>query len=75
MNKSFLWLAICLLQKSSLDVMDTEIENNLNLKKKRKKISDSKSQFNKVLNKPAAQAAGADPSRCNSTNRLNPPLQ
>ena len=27
------------------------------------------------LNKPAAQAAGADPSRCNSTNRQNPPLQ
>ena len=26
-------------------------------------------------NKPAAQAAGADPSRCNSTNRPNPPLQ
>ena len=26
-------------------------------------------------NKPAAQAAGADPFRCNSINRLNPPLQ
>ena len=26
-------------------------------------------------NKTAAQAAGADPSRCNSTNRPNPPLQ
>ena len=24
------------------------------------------------INKPAAQAAGADPSRCNSTNRQNP---
>ena len=28
-----------------------------------------------IGNKPAAQAAGADPSRCNSTNRPNPPLQ
>ena len=27
------------------------------------------------LNKHAAQAAGADPSKCNSTNRQNPPLQ
>ena len=27
------------------------------------------------LNKPAAQAAGADPSRCNSTNSQNPPFQ
>ena len=27
------------------------------------------------LNKPAAQASGADPSRCSSTNRQNPPLQ
>ena len=27
------------------------------------------------INKPAAQAAGADPSRCNTTNRQNPPLQ
>ena len=27
------------------------------------------------LNKPAAQAAGADPFRYNSTNRQNPPLQ
>ena len=26
-------------------------------------------------NKPAAQAAGADPCRCNSTNRPNSPLQ
>ena len=26
-------------------------------------------------NKPAAQAAGADPFRCNSTNRQNPPIQ
>ena len=26
-------------------------------------------------NQPAAQAAGADPSRCNSTNRPNPALQ
>jgi hypothetical protein len=25
-------------------------------------------------NKPAAQAAGADPSRCHSTNRQNQPL-
>ena len=25
------------------------------------------------LNKHAAQAAGADPSKCNSTNRQNPP--
>ena len=28
-----------------------------------------------IKNKPAAQAAGADPSRCNSTNRQNPPLK
>ena len=28
-----------------------------------------------VKNKPAAQAAGADPSRCNSTNKPNPPFQ
>ena len=27
------------------------------------------------INKPAAQAAGADPSRWSSTNRQNPPLQ
>ena len=27
------------------------------------------------LNKPAAQAVGADPSGCNSTNRQNPPLE
>ena len=27
------------------------------------------------LNKPAAQAAGADPSRCHYTYRPNPPLQ
>ena len=26
-------------------------------------------------NKPAAQAAGADPFRCNSINRQNPPIQ
>ena len=26
-------------------------------------------------NNPAAQAAGADPSRCNSTSRQNPPIQ
>ena len=26
-------------------------------------------------NKPAAQAAGADPSRCHSNNRQNPPVQ
>ena len=26
-------------------------------------------------NKTAAQAAGADPFRCNSTNRQNPPIQ
>ena len=26
------------------------------------------------INKPAAQAAGADLSRCNTTNRKNPPL-
>ena len=34
-------------------------------------------QFRAVIfrNKPAAQGAGADPSRCNSTNRLNPPIQ
>ena len=25
-------------------------------------------------NKPAAQAAGADPSHCNSTNRQTPPI-
>ena len=29
----------------------------------------------KIVNKPAAQAAGADPSQCNSTNRPNPPFQ
>ena len=28
-----------------------------------------------IVNKPAAQAAGADPSRCNSTNRQNQPIQ
>ena len=27
------------------------------------------------LNKPAAQAAGADPSRCSFTNRQSPPIQ
>ena len=27
-----------------------------------------------LTNKPAVQVAGADPSRCNSTNRLNLPL-
>ena len=27
------------------------------------------------LNKPAAKAAGADPSRCNSTSRQSPPIQ
>ena len=27
------------------------------------------------INKPAARTAGADPSRCNSTNRQNPPIQ
>ena len=26
-------------------------------------------------NNPAAQAAGADPSQCNQTNRQNPPIQ
>ena len=29
----------------------------------------------KYFYKPTAQAAGADPSRCNSTNRQNPPIQ
>ena len=28
-----------------------------------------------LQNKPAAQAAGTDPSQCNSTIRPNPPLQ
>ena len=28
-----------------------------------------------LLNKPAAQAAGADPSQCNSASRQNPPIQ
>ena len=28
-----------------------------------------------LLNKPAGQAAGAHPSRCNSTNRKNPQIQ
>ena len=28
-----------------------------------------------MLNKPAAQPAGADPSRCNSTSRQNPHIQ
>ena len=32
------------------------------------------SKRDKDKNKPAAQAAGADPSRFNSTNRLNLPL-
>ena len=27
------------------------------------------------INKPSVQARGADPSRCNSTNRQNPPIQ
>ena len=27
------------------------------------------------IDKPAAQAAGVDPSRCNSTSRQNPPFQ
>ena len=27
------------------------------------------------VNNPAAQAAGADPSQCNSTSRQNPPIQ
>ena len=31
--------------------------------------------FSNLKDKPAAQAAGADLSQCNSTNRLNPPLQ
>ena len=30
--------------------------------------------FSNIKNKPAAQAAGADPSRCNSTDRQNVPL-
>ena len=28
-----------------------------------------------IINKPAAQAAGADPSQCNSNDRHNPPIQ
>ena len=28
-----------------------------------------------LMNKPAVQAAGADPSRCNSNNKQNPPIQ
>jgi hypothetical protein len=28
-----------------------------------------------LINKPAAQAAGANPSQCNSTVAQNPPLQ
>ena len=28
-----------------------------------------------LINKPAAQATGADPSRCNSTSRQSPPFQ
>ena len=32
-------------------------------------------QTKTVINKPAAQAAGADPSQCNSTNKQNPPIQ
>ena len=32
-------------------------------------------QICSLLNKPAAQAAGADPSRCNSTSRQNSPNQ
>ena len=28
-----------------------------------------------IINKPAVQAAGADPSQCNSTDRHNTPIQ
>ena len=31
--------------------------------------------LNDKINKPAAQAAGADPSRCSSTNRQSPSIQ
>ena len=32
-------------------------------------------EFDCMINEPAAQLAGADPSRCNATNMQNPTLQ
>ena len=38
-------------------------------------VTKKEEKDNAIKNKPAAQAAGADPSQCNSTNRQNSPLQ
>ena len=58
------------------------VENSTDTKKSPKNLETNQTNlllleliFAGEKNKPAAQAAGADPSRCNSTNRQKLPFQ